>query len=201
VDVKDGVVTLNGSVGNSFQKKIARDTAFWVGNVKKVENNIEVKWQEEEGIREQSPKPSDDQLKETLRLEFNEDSRLAPLKIAIEALSGHITLSGSVPSYYQKQIAEQDARDVIGVSGVTNLLAVNAAERDDDAIRDDIEFEIKTDYALNAYQISVNIKDGDVTLSGIVNSLYDKTRARIIASRVLGVKDVLNNIVVKKGSE
>ena len=200
VDVKDGVVTLNGSVGNAFQKKIARDTAFWVGNVKKVENNLEVKWQEEEGVREQPPTPSDNQLKEILRLEFNEDPRLAPLKIAIEALSGHVTLRGSIPSYYQKRIAEQDAQDVIGVSGVTNLLAVNAAERDDDAIHDDIEFEIKTDYALNIYEIDVQVKDGYVTLSGVVNGSYDKARARIITSRVLGVKDVINNVVVNKGS-
>ncbi|MGA1792006.1 MAG: BON domain-containing protein [bacterium] len=200
VDVKDGVVTLNGSVGNAFQKKIARDKAFRVGNVKEVENNLQVKWQEEEGVREElPPRPSDDQLKGTLRLEFNEDPRLAPLKIMIEALSGHITLRGSVPSYYQKRIAEQDAKDVIGVSGVTNLLQVDAAERDDDAIRDDVVFEIKTDYALNAYEIDVGVKDGFVTLAGVVNSLYDKTRARIIASRVIGVRDVVNNIVVNQG--
>lgn len=198
VEVKDGVVVLNGSVSNAFQKKIARDTAFWVGDVKKVENNIEVKWQEEEGVREEPPMPSDDQLKETLRLEFNEDSRLTPLKITIETSSGQVTLRGSVLSYYQKQIAEQDARDVIGVSGVTNLLEVNATERDDDAIQNDVESEIKTDYALNSYGINVQVKEGCATLSGTVNTLYDKTRARIIASRVLGVKDVVNNIVVNK---
>ncbi len=200
VDVKDGVVTLNGSVGNAYEKKIARDTAFWVGNVKKVQNNLEVKWQEEEGAKEKPLSPPDDQLEETIRLEFNEDSRLAPLKITIEALSEHVTLCGSVPSYYQKQIAEEDAQDVIGVSGVTNLLTVNAAERDDDAIRDDVKFEIKTDYALNFYEIDVNVKNGFVTLSGTVNSLYEKKRARIIASRVLGVKDVINNIVANKES-
>ncbi|MGA1838987.1 MAG: BON domain-containing protein [bacterium] len=200
VDVKDGIVTLNGSVGNAYEKKIARDTAFWVGDVKKVQNNLDVKWQEEEGAREKPSSPSDDELKETIRLEFNEDSRLAPLKITIEALSGHVTIRGSVPSYYQKQIAEEDVRDVIGVSGVTNLLTVNAAERDDDAIRDDVEFEIKTDYTLYLLEINVSIKNRIVTLSGTVNNLYEKERAGIIASRVLGVKDVMNEIIYKSES-
>ena len=96
--------------------------------------------------------------------------------------------------------AEEDAHDVIGVSRVTNLLTVKAAGRDDDAIRDDLQFEFRSDYALNIYAIRVSVKDGFVTLSGIVNSIYDKKRAGIIASRVLGVKDVVNNIVVSSGS-
>jgi osmotically-inducible protein OsmY len=200
VDVRDGIVTLNGSVGNAYEKKIARDTAFWVGNVKKVQNNLDVNWQEEEGAREKTSSQSDDQLKETIRLEFNEDSRLAPLNIKIEAISGHITIRGSVPSYYQKQVAEEDARDVIGVLKITNLLTVNAAERDDDAIRDDVEFEIKSDYSLNFYEIGVSVKNGFVTLSGNVNNLYERKRARIIASRVIGVRDVINNIVANSES-
>ncbi|MGA1845232.1 MAG: BON domain-containing protein [bacterium] len=200
VGVKDGVVTLNGSVDNAYQKKIAGDVALWVGNVKGIENNLAVKWQDEEAVKEGPPSISDDQLTETLRLEFNEDTRLAPLNITIEASAGHITLRGSVPSYFQKRVAGEDARDVIGVSGVTNLLTVKAAGRDDDAIRDDLQFEYKSDYALNIYAIDVSVKDGFVTLSGIVNSIYDKKRAGIIASRVLGVKDVVNNIAVSSGS-
>jgi len=200
VEVKDGVVTLNGSVGNAYQKKIAGDVSLWIGNVKGVENNLTVKWREEESVKEGPPLVSDDQLKGNLHLEFNEDTRLAPLSITIEASAGHITLRGSVPSYFQKQIAEQDASDVIGVSGVTNLLTVKAAGREDNAIRDDLQFEIKSDYALNIYDIDVSVKDGFVTLSGIVNSVYDKKRAGIMASRVLGVKDVVNNILVSTGS-
>ena len=138
--------------------------------------------------------PSDDKLKEDVRLELNEDERLDSLNIKIDALSGHVMLRGSVPTYYQKRIAEQDTRNSVGVGWVTNLLSVNAAWREDNAIRDDVEFEISTDYALSPDDISVRVRNGLVTLSGHVNNFYQKAHAADVASRVLGVREVIDQI-------
>jgi osmotically-inducible protein OsmY len=42
------------------------------------------------------------------------------------------------------------------------------------------------------------VKDGIVTLYGDVNTFYEKEHAADVASRVLGVRDVINNIRVNK---
>ena len=196
VDVKEGVVTLTGSVGNAYQKKLAGDVILWVSNVKKVDNKLDVKWWKNEGVRKKISLPSDDKLKEDVRLELNEDERLDPLEINIDASSGHVTIRGSVPTYYQKTIAEQDTHNVVGVAWVTNLLLVNPAWREDAAIRDDVVFEIRTDYALSPDDIYVRVRDGVVTLSGNVNNFYEKSHAAAIASRILGVREVINTIKV-----
>ena len=59
--------------------------------------------------------------------------------------------------------------------------------RSDDAIRDDVLFELKWDPKIgSSTDIAVAVQDGVVTLSGFVHSYWDKDAAEQAAKRVYG---------------
>jgi osmotically-inducible protein OsmY len=197
VTVQKGIVTLKGSVANAYQKERAWSHCLLVENVKNVKNLLDVGWGKNNGVRRQLTLPSNEQLKKNIRDELVDDLRVSdPFEIVIEVVDGNVTLRGSVPSYYQKRLAGQDAREVVGVAWVSNLLTVKAGWREDALIQDDVQFEMDVDYTLNSQVISIHVKDGIVMLSGDVDTFYQKMHAAEVASRVRGVRDIVNTIKV-----
>ncbi len=195
--VMDGVVTLSGEVGNAYQKSRAGEDALWIGNVTNVKNDLAVVWWKAQGVREQRPVPSDAELAESVHEELYEDLALSdPWDVAVTAQGGNVTLRGTVPTYHQKQMADQDTRDIVGVAWVSDLLEVKPVPRDDRAILDDVKFGIDTDQTLIGENIQVQVKDGVATLTGDVDKFYEKAQAARDVAGVLGVVDVVNNIKV-----
>ena len=68
--------------------------------------------------------------------------------------------------------------------------------RSDDRIRDDINDRLTYDRHIDASHISVEVKDGEVTLSGTITSRMDKRHAEDLAEDISGVKHVQNNLRV-----
>ena len=196
VSVKDGVITLEGSVGSAYERDRAGGDILWISHVKGVENNLKVEWWENSSVRKKTPAPSADALKKAVQATLNRDTRVDELDISIKASYGHVTLDGSVPNRYQKRVAGQDARDVVGVGWVMNNLFVLADRREDWAIRDDVAFNLNTDYILHGFDIGVKVKDSVVTLSGSTHAWYEKLHAENLAADVRGVKRVINTIKV-----
>jgi osmotically-inducible protein OsmY len=195
--VDDGVVTLTGKVGNAYQKERAASDVRWIQNVKDVDNKLKLEWWEDDGVRNNPPTLSDSELEKSVRDELYQDLTIVdPYEITVEALSGHITLQGTVPTYNEKMLAAKDARDVIGVTWVSNLLKVQGQPRDDEAIRNDIKFELGLDETLGGENINPTVVDGVVTLSGDVNTYYEKIHAEEVASKVKGVEDIVDELHV-----
>lgn len=71
--------------------------------------------------------------------------------------------------------------------------------RSDDRIREDVCDRLSYDDEVDASDISVSVKDGEVTLEGTVDDRYSKHRAEDIADAVHGVRDVHNKLKAKKG--
>src|SRR3982074_3301792 len=69
--------------------------------------------------------------------------------------------------------------------------------RSDDAIRQDVLFELKCDPKITSHDIAVAVKDGVVTLSGYASSYWEKDAAEKAVKRVYGVRGVANDIEVK----
>ena len=69
--------------------------------------------------------------------------------------------------------------------------------RSDDAIREDVESELKWDPQITSPDITVAVKDGVVTLSGFVSSYWEKDAAEQAAKRVYGVRGVANDIEIE----
>jgi osmotically-inducible protein OsmY len=69
--------------------------------------------------------------------------------------------------------------------------------KSDEEIRDDAMFQIDWDSRLRQSDIGVSVKNGVVTLTGMVDSYAKKLAAQKAAHRVPGVLDVANDIQVK----
>jgi osmotically-inducible protein OsmY len=71
--------------------------------------------------------------------------------------------------------------------------------RSDERIREDVNDRLTEDYYLDAGDIEVLVQDSVVTLTGRVDTRYDKRRAIDIAESVSGVTDVTNQLRVSPG--
>ncbi|HEX8057357.1 MAG TPA: BON domain-containing protein [Novosphingobium sp.] len=72
--------------------------------------------------------------------------------------------------------------------------------RSDERIRDDANDKLTDDWRVDASNITVSVKDGEVTLNGIVASREAKRRAEDVVDDISGVKHVQNNLRVQTAS-
>lgn len=70
--------------------------------------------------------------------------------------------------------------------------------RSDDRIKEDINDDLTDDYYLDASDIEVEVKNGEVTLTGTVDTRFAKRRAEDIAEDVSGVTHCENRIRVNE---
>lgn len=68
--------------------------------------------------------------------------------------------------------------------------------RTDERIREDLSEELAEDDAIDPSNVSIEVSDGVVTLSGSVEQRWIKHRIEDIAEDCRGVKDVVNNLRV-----
>jgi hypothetical protein len=72
--------------------------------------------------------------------------------------------------------------------------------RSDERIREDVCDRLTEDAHLDASDVEVVVKDGEVTLDGTVGRRQDKRAAEDLAERASGVKHVQNNLRVKESA-
>ena len=87
VAVKDGFVTLTGTVGNAYEKERAGETVLWISNVHGVNNDLVVDWVQDRNVRNAIPHPSDAALQKAVRAELDQDWRLIDADITSPATS------------------------------------------------------------------------------------------------------------------
>lgn len=72
--------------------------------------------------------------------------------------------------------------------------------RSEERIREDVSDMLTEDSFLDASEIEVMVKGGEVTLNGYVDSRYSKHRAEDLAEDIMGVTHVQNNLRVHENS-
>ena len=72
-------------------------------------------------------------------------------------------------------------------------------KRADDRISDDVHQHLTDDHWLDASDIDIAVADGEVTLSGMVDSREAKHRAERVVEHLSGVKHVQNNLRIRQG--
>jgi osmotically-inducible protein OsmY len=72
--------------------------------------------------------------------------------------------------------------------------------RSDDRLREEVSDRLMEDDRVDASDVEVEVKDGEVTLTGTVPERSMKRRAEDVSEQVLGVRDVMNQIRVESGS-
>jgi hypothetical protein len=73
--------------------------------------------------------------------------------------------------------------------------------RSDERIRDDVNDHLTDDDWIDASMIEVQVDNGEVTLTGTVESRQDKRRAEDVADRISGVKHVQNNLRLRQRTD
>jgi len=110
--------------------------------------------------------------------------------------AGAYTGGGSQPAY------EWTSRDSFGGSSERAESHFGKGpkgyQRSDERIREEVSDQLTFDHSVDASELTVDVKGGEVTLSGSVRDREQKRRAEDIAERVKGVSDVTNNIRVTK---
>jgi hyperosmotically inducible periplasmic protein len=116
-----------------------------------------------------------------------------------------VTLFGQVNKPVLKDNAGRVVKRVQGVTGVKNEIEVLPLSPNDDRIRRAAFKAIYGDSALStryAYQavpsIHILVKNGNITLEGVVANQMDKTIAGIRANALPGVFSVTNNLRVEE---
>jgi len=121
----------------------------------------------------------------------------APDIIDVETKDGIVTLSGTVDNLLAKERAGRIAKTVRGVRAVVNNLEVApTVRRSDQQIRNDVREAILQDPATESYEVGVTVVDGEVRLSGAVDSYQEKKLVEKVAIGVRGVTAVKNDIEV-----
>jgi len=130
--------------------------------------------------------------------ELNHDSMVDSRNIKVVNLNGDVTLTGTVPSYPQHAEAAAGARRVAGVTGVHNQLEVALPEKD---YRDDPQLTTAANTALTQNvtvpdTVEASAEDGNVTLTGTVSYLSQRTAAETAVAGLVGVRNVWDDIEV-----
>lgn len=142
---------------------------------------------------------SDTQLHADVVQELADDPSIDSSKVAVAVHDGIVTLTGSVPSYWQKVEAENGVKRVTGVRGVANDLQVDipAFHRRDDTDIARAAADALAWHSELPKDIKVSVSNGWVTLSGEVQWRFQKEEAERAVKYLNGVRGVINNITIK----
>ncbi len=121
---------------------------------------------------------------------------ISPDSINVNVSNGVVTLSGETDNILTKRRASKIAGAVTGVISVVNDIKVRKALRSDAKIKDDILTALANNPATDAFEVNTEVNNGNVTLSGTVQSWQEKELCRRVAESVKGVRDVTNNIKI-----
>jgi osmotically-inducible protein OsmY len=189
VQIKDGIVTLVGSV-DVYAKKIAsREAAHRVHGVLDVVDELQVKIA---GVGA----PTDIDIARGVRDALEWDAFVPDEKITSTVSLGIVTLEGVVPTWSQRADAERVVRGLTGVRGVINQISVMAKAVDSSRIKADIEEALERQAEREARRIGVQVKDGVVMLTGRVRSWVEKDTIDRVVGFATGVRRVDDRLVV-----
>ena len=186
VSVESGIVILNGTVKSFPEKWAAERAAQRVLGVRAVTDEIAVKLP---GGSEHTD--TDIARAAANSLEWNTSVPRNRIKLLVK--DGFITLDGNVEFYYQKNEAEQAIRNLTGVKGVYNEIAVKPVVLAAD-IKSKIEKALERAAEVDAKKISVEAQNSRVILRGNVRTWVEREEAVRAAWAAPGVSDVQNDI-------
>jgi osmotically-inducible protein OsmY len=184
VAVKDGVVTLTGTVDTYFKKWNAEQAAHRVSGVTAVANDISVRT-----IGERTD--SDIAAAAVHALKWN--ASIPAEKIHVTVDKGWVTLKGEVEWQFQRQEAERAVRRLWGVKGVSNLVTVQPLATPAD-LKKKIEDALVRSAEVDANNITVEVQGSKAVLKGKVRSWAERQEAERTAWLAPGITTVDNRI-------
>jgi|SRR5688572_1952206 osmotically-inducible protein OsmY len=187
VDVRSGVVALTGAVSSFAKKSAAQQAAHRIQGVLDVANDIEVK-----------PDPliarTDAEIARGIRQVLEWDALVPDERIKSTVSDGWVTLEGDVDCWRERLDAEHAVLRLVGVVGVTNMLAIKPSSVSVDVLRDEIECALERRADREAERLRIECHDGTVDLFGRVHSWQEKRAIIGAISHAPGVQRVKDHV-------
>lgn len=186
VATHEGAVTLTGFVNTYAAKLAAERAAKRVRGVRAVANDLVVKL-----IAGRTDADIASDAATVLRLHEE-----IPETVQVTVHQAHITLTGTVPWFYQSQFAEKAVRHIRGVKHVINNISISppAAGRD---LQRRIAQALYRNAGLDAKRIHVHVSGGVARLTGTATSWLQRQAAERAAYDGPGITLVDNQIMVE----
>jgi len=188
VSIRDGIVTLTGSVPSYPEKHVAEKAAGLVRGVKAVACELSV-------ALPAFNARSDQEIAKAAADAIAWNTLLTSGDIQVFVDKARITLEGAVNWNYQRQSADRSVRYLAGVRDVNNHIVVQP-RAEQVAVKSQIEAALIRNARLDADRIRVEVRGDRVILAGTVQSWIEREEAERAAWASPGVGDVENELIV-----
>jgi osmotically-inducible protein OsmY len=195
--VKNGTVTLNGYVSSYVEKLEAVQAVKRIAGVKAIADDIEIQLPA-------SYHRNDGDIAAAATNQINWATLIPPGTVRVTVREGLVTLEGEVEGWFQKNVAANVVRHLLGVKGVSNRLSLTPPPKmnlEPDvkpvAVERAIKSAFKRSAVVDANKIRVETSGGNVELSGNVRNLAEREEAERAAWAAPGVFSVDNQLTVK----
>ena len=187
VHVRDGVVTLTGTVPSQLQKQAVEKVLQGVAGCCALVMELTLP-------HASAYVRSDESLAMRIVAALGRVTNLPPDRVRVEMERGCVTLTGSVDTEVQLHAVASLVGKIEGVVGVSNRLTVREPPAADVAEQIALTLGSRLDHEIAG--ITVDTSDGVVTLSGTVGSVDEKRAVCLAASQVKGVREVIDRLGV-----
>jgi len=138
-------------------------------------------------------------LRKNVENELDWNPSVDVTNVGVALKDGIVTLTGHVPSYWEKTSAERAVKKVAGVKGIANELEVRllgSNKRDDTDIAADAVHALEANSSVPKARIKVIVKNGYLKLEGDVDWHFQKNAAARAVQFLRGVNGVTNDIKI-----
>ncbi len=206
VDVEGDTAILTGTVDESIDKDLAERVALNAKGIAKVDNRIAVETEAKRRMRADDNDRDFDEAVHDASITASVKSRLLwndstdGLDIEVDTMNRRVTLTGDATTQVEKDLATRLAMRTDGVRSVENKIVLKPSTAPDPANADErisdtwITAKVKSSLLVSknvdGLDLTVETKDGAVTLGGGASSAAERELAVEIAKDVKGVKSV-----------
>lgn len=188
VAVKDGIVTLSGTVDSYYKKLQAERAATKVLGVKAVAQEIGVHLSGR-GVR------NDSEIASAVLNALAWHSSIPEEKIKVKVEKGWVTLEGEVEWDFQRNYSKSAVENLQGVVGISNNIRITPKLKSAD-IKNKIFSAFHRSATLDSDSINIATEGSKVILSGKVRSFIEKKDAERAAYLAPGVTQVENKLII-----